>query len=147
MLITLAVTVHGAGLADPFSNPGLPSSCVVVVPVVTVKATVAVWVTPPPLPVMVRVAVPAVAVLLAVRVSVELPVPGAAMDAGLKLAVTPVGKPDAESDIADANPFSAAVDTLTVPDVACLTDKLAGVELKLKSAAAAAVTDLSLIHI
>jgi hypothetical protein len=37
--------------------------------------------------------VPVVAVLLAVNVSVELPLPGAAIDAGLKLAVTPLGRP------------------------------------------------------
>ena len=48
--------------------------------------------------------VPVVAVLLAENASVELPLPGAAMDAGLKLAVTPDGKPEAESEIAELNP-------------------------------------------
>ena len=39
------VTVQGAGLAAPFSNPGLPRTCVVVLPppeAVTVRATVVV---------------------------------------------------------------------------------------------------------
>ena len=38
------VTVHGEGLAAPFSNPGFPRICVVVLPppeAVTVRATVA----------------------------------------------------------------------------------------------------------
>lgn len=36
--------------------------------------------------------------------SAELPLPGAAMELGLKLAVTPEGKPEAESEIAELNP-------------------------------------------
>ncbi|MFI5105290.1 MAG: hypothetical protein ACHP79_10235, partial [Terriglobales bacterium] len=92
-------------------------------------------------------AVPVAAVLLAVRVKVELPVPGDAIDAGLKLAVTPAGKPDAESEIADANPFSAEVDTLTVPAVPCFTERLAGVALKLKSAVAAEVTERETVEV
>ena len=58
---------------------------------VIVRLMVVVWVTPPPAAVTVTVAVPVVAVLLAERVSVELPLPGAAIEVGLKLAVTPDG--------------------------------------------------------
>src|SRR5712692_3528338 len=46
--MTCGVTVHGAGFADPFSNPELPSSCIVVFAAVTVKLIVTVWVCPPP---------------------------------------------------------------------------------------------------
>ena len=51
-----------------------------------------------------RLKVPAAATLLAVMVRVELPLPGAAMEVGLKLAVTPDGRPEAESAIAELNP-------------------------------------------
>lgn len=76
---------------------------------VTVSETVAVCVMPPPVPVMVMVEVPAAAVEATVRVSVDEPDPGAAMDAGLKLAVTPVGRPDADRAIAELNPPETAV--------------------------------------
>ena len=83
---------------------------------VTVREIVAVWVTPPPEAVTVTVAVPVVAVLLAESVSVELPLPGAAIEVGLKLAVTPAGKPDAESDIAELKPPLTAVEIVLVPE-------------------------------
>jgi len=57
-----------------------------------VRATVVVWVKVPETPVMVTVAKPSVAVLEAVRVSVLVVV----ALAGLKDAVTPVGRPLAE---------------------------------------------------
>jgi hypothetical protein len=56
----------------------------------TVRVIVVVCVNPPPVPVMVTVAGPSVAVAEAVKVTVLL-VP--VVDAGLKLAVTPVGNP------------------------------------------------------
>ena len=49
-----------------------------------VSATTVVWVVPPPVAVTVTFTVPVVAVLLAVNVRAELPLPGAAIDAGLK---------------------------------------------------------------
>ena len=42
--------------------------------------------------------------LLALNVSVELPLPGAANEVGLKLAVTPAGKPEALSETAELKP-------------------------------------------
>jgi hypothetical protein len=84
---------------------------------VMVRDTVAVCVTPPPVAVTVTVAVPVVAVLLAAKVSVELPLPGAAIDAGLKLAVTPVGNPEAESDTAELNPPLIVVEIVVLPEV------------------------------
>jgi 2-keto-3-deoxy-6-phosphogluconate aldolase len=83
---------------------------------VTVSAIVTVWVTPPPVAVMVTVALPVVAVLLADRVSVELPLPGAAIEVGLKLAVTPAGSPEAESETAELKPPLTVVEMVLVPD-------------------------------
>src|SRR3954470_10005931 len=105
--MTPAVTVQGAGLAEPFSKPGLPMSCVV--PPVTVRLTVVVWVMEPPVPVTVIVEVPAVAVEATVMVIVELPEPGAAIEVGLKATVTPVGWPDADSAMAELKPPETAV--------------------------------------
>ena len=59
---------------------------------VTVRESVLVLVKPLEVPVIVRVAVPVVAVLLAVRVRVLVVVAGL----GLKEAVTPLGKPEAD---------------------------------------------------
>jgi hypothetical protein len=68
---------------------------------VTVNDTVVVAVWPPPVAVTVTLNVPVVAVELAVNVSEELPEPGDAIDVGLKLAVTPLGRPLADSDTAE----------------------------------------------
>ena len=59
----------------------------------TVSAMVVVCVSVPEVPVMVTVEVPVVAVLLAVKVMTLLPLVGLVP----KAAVTPVGRPDAES--------------------------------------------------
>ena len=98
-----------------------------------VRATVVVCVTPPPLAVMVTLAVPVVAVLLAENVNVEFPFPGAAIEAGLKLAVTPVGRPEADNEIAELNPPLLAVEIVALPEVPWVTDKLVGEALRLKS--------------
>src|SRR5215469_8266668 len=82
---------------------------------------------------MVTVALPVVAVLLAVSVKVELPLPGAAIEAGLKLAVTPEGNPLADNEIAELNPPLTVVEMVLVPELPCVTDKLAGEALKAKS--------------
>src|SRR5258706_469536 len=115
--MTAGVAVQGAGLAEPFSKPGLPRSCVV--PPVTVRVTVVVWVMAPPVPVTVIVEVPGVAVEDTVKVSVELPEPGAAIEAGLKEAVTPEGRPEAESAMAELKPPETAVVTVTLPVDPC----------------------------
>ena len=83
----------------------------------TVRETVVVWVTPPPLAVTVTFTVPMVAVLLAVNVSVELPLPGAAIELGLKLAVTPEGKPEADSDTAELKPPLTVVEIVLLPEL------------------------------
>ena len=84
--------------------------------------------------------VPTTAVLLAVKVTVELPLPGAAIDAGLKLAVTPEGRPEADNDTADLKPPLTVVVTVLFPEPPRVTDKLVGEALTAKSGAAAATT-------
>ena len=103
----------------------------------TVKDTFVLWVTPPPLAVTVTLDVPVIAVLPTVNVNVEPPPPGAAMDAGLKLAVTPAGNPDAERETAELNPPLTEVETVVLPEFPCVTERLAGDALTVKLGAAA----------
>jgi len=96
-------------------------------------------VTVPPVAVTVTFAVPVVAVVVAENVSVELPLPGAAMDAGVKLAVTPAGRLEADKDTAELKPPLTVVEIVLLPEVPCVTDRLAGEALTAKSGVAAAV--------
>ena len=57
---------------------------------------------------------PVAAVAPTVMVIVEVPLPGAAMDVGLKLTVTPVG-PVADKAIAELKPPETAVVIVDVP--------------------------------
>jgi hypothetical protein len=77
--------------------------------------------------------VPVVAVVLAVNLRVELPLPGAAIDDGVKLAVTPLGSPEIERAIDELNPFETEVEIVLVPEVPCVTVKLVGEALRAKS--------------
>ena len=85
------------------------------VPAATVRVTVVLCWTPPPLPVTVMGYVPGVVVLATVMVMVELPVPGAAIVAGLKPTVTPVGIPAADSAMELLKPPVAVVEMVEVP--------------------------------
>ena len=76
-----------------------------------VSAIVVVWLKLPEVPVTVTVAVPVVAVLLAVRVSVLVLV----VLAGLKLAVTPAGSPEADKLTLPVNPFVGVTVMVLVP--------------------------------
>lgn len=71
---------------------------------------------PPPVAVTVTLAVPVVAVELAANVRVELPLPGAAIDVGLKLAVTPVGRPEADKETALLKPPLTVVVRVLLPE-------------------------------
>ena len=71
---------------------------------VTVSETVVVCVWLPPVPVTVIVYVPVAVVEATAIVIVEVPEPGAAMDVGLKVTVTPVGWPLADNATAELKP-------------------------------------------
>ena len=70
----------------------------------TVSATVVVWLRLPEVPVMVTVEVPVAAVLLAVSVKALVDVAGF----GLKEAVTPLGRPEADKLTLPVKPFWGA---------------------------------------
>ena len=101
----------------------------------------------PPVAVMVTVEEPVVAVALAVSVRVDVPLPGAAIDAGAKLAVTPAGKPDAESEIAELNPPLTLVEMEELPDVPCTSERLVGDALIVKFGDAAEVTVSAIVTV
>jgi hypothetical protein len=95
----------------------------------TVSETVVVAVKFPDVPVMVTVAVPVVAVLLAARVSVLVEVVGFV----LKVAVTPLGKPDAAKVTLPENPpSSVTVIVLVLPPPPRVIVTLLGDEASLK---------------
>lgn len=73
----------------------------------TVKAMVVLWLSEPEVPVTVTVAVPVVAVAEAVSVRVEfaLPFAGGVTGLGENPAVTPLGKPEALSVVAELKLF------------------------------------------
>ena len=73
-------------------------------------------------------------------VMVEVPEPGAAMDAGAKLTVTPVGWPVADKATAELNPPETATVTVDEPLLPCTTDTEAGDAEMVKSGVAAGFT-------
>ena len=93
---------------------------------VTVSETVVDWVTPPPTPVTVIEYVPVAVVEATVKVMVEVPEPGAAMDAGLKLTVTPDGWPVALKATAALKPPETAVVIVDDPLLPCTMETEAG---------------------
>ena len=93
----------------------------------TVRAMVVVWLSEPLVPVMVTVADPVVAVLEALSVSVLLLV----VEDGLKLAVTPLGKPLALSATLPVNPPLAVTVTVLVPLAPWFTVTLPGLAERL----------------
>ena len=95
------------------------------------------WLSVPLVPVTVTVAAPSVAVLDAVRVRTLL-VPVVVVVCGLKLAVTPLGKPVAENATAPANPLRRVMVIVLVPLLPRPTVKLVGFAARLKSGVLAA---------
>ncbi len=81
---------------------------------------------------MVTVAVPVVAVLLAVNVSALVPV----VLLGLNEAVTPLGRPAADSATLPVKPFCGVTVTVLAPLEPCVRVKLLGNAARLKSGAA-----------
>jgi hypothetical protein len=68
----------------------------------TVNVTVVDCMTPPPVPVTVMGYTPGVAVVATIIVMVEEPLPGAGIEVGLKLTVTPAGCPEEDNAIAES---------------------------------------------
>jgi hypothetical protein len=87
-----------------------------------VSERVAALVKAPDVPVTVTVDVPVVAVALAVSVNVLVPV----VLLGLKEAVTPLGKPEADKLTLPVKPFCGATVIVLVPMVPCTRLTLAG---------------------
>jgi len=88
----------------------------------TVRETVVAFVKVPEKPVMVTVAVPVVAVLLAVSVNVLVPV----VPVGLKEAVTPLGRPEADKLTLPLKPFCGVTVMVLVPLAPWVIVKLLG---------------------
>jgi hypothetical protein len=88
----------------------------------TVSETVVVCVKAPEVPVIVTVAVPVVAVLLAVRVRTLVDVVGFVP----KLAVTPAGRPEAESVTLPVKPPVGFTVMVLLPLLPCVTVTLVG---------------------
>jgi hypothetical protein len=102
---------------------------------------------PPPLADTVTFVVPVVAVLPAVKVSFELPLPGAAIEPGLKLAVTPEGNADVESEMAELKPPLTEVAIVLLPELPCVTDTLVGEALRLNAGVVVAVTVRAIVTV
>lgn len=92
----------------------------------TVNMTVVVSARPPPVPVTVIGYVPVAVVAATVKVIVELPDPGAVIEIGLKVTVTPVGCPLALNEIAESNPPDMLVVIVELPAFPCTTVSEAG---------------------
>ena len=71
---------------------------------------------------------------------VELPEPGAPIDAGVKLTVTPVGCPVADKATAELNPPEIAIVMVDEPLLPCTTDTEAGAAETMKLGVPARVT-------
>ena len=102
----------------------------------TVRVTVMLWVNAPEVPVMVAVTVPVAAVLVAVNVRVLVVVAGC----GLKTALTPLGKPEAERVTEPLKPFDLVIVTVLLPLPPCVTVTLFGDADRLKSGVGAGFT-------
>lgn len=83
---------------------------------------------------------PVVVVEATARVNVDEPEPGAAMDAGLSVAVTPVGWPEAVKATAESKPPETVVVRVELPLAPCATETAVGEAVSVKAGVALAVT-------
>ena len=114
--ITAGVAVQGAAF-DPFSNPGFASNCCVDPPFVVIATLITVErVCAPPMPVIVTAYTPATVAVPTRNVTVDEPLPGEAIDIGLKFAVAPAGKPDALIATEELKPFEVVVLIVEAPE-------------------------------
>ena len=112
--------------------------------VVTLRITLDVRVSPPPVPVTTIVCVPTATPEATARVMVNVPEPGAAMEVGLKLTVTPEGCPLAESAMAELKPPETAVVTVHEPLLPATTETEVG-EADIVNAAAVTVRVIGVV--
>ena len=96
--------------------------------VITVRLSVVVFVNVPDLPVIVTATVPVTAVALAFKVSVLVEVAGL----GLKDAVTPLGRPDAERVTLPLNPLREVMPIVLVPLAPCTMVNVFGEAVSVK---------------
>jgi len=89
---------------------------------VTVKVTVVVSLRPPPVPSTVIGYVPVAVDEATAKDIVDVPDPGAAIEVGLKVTVTPVGWPEADKAIAEVNPPKTLVVIVDEPLLPCATE-------------------------
>ena len=89
---------------------------------------------------MVTVKVSLRARLVVLTVIVEVPEPGAAIDVGLKLTVTPEGAPEAVSATAESKPPETVLVIVEVPELPLTMVREVGEALRAKLALAGAVT-------
>ena len=80
------------------------------------RVTVAEWVLPPPVPVTVKLRVPTAAPPRTVMIIVEVPEPPA-IEVGLKVAVTPLGNPDADKATAELKPPEGVTVIVELPEL------------------------------
>lgn len=107
------------------------------------KEIVAVFVRLPELPVMVTVTVPVVAMLLAVNVNVLVLV----VLLGLKDAVTPLGRPEADKLTLPLKAFCGVTVIVLVPLVPCVIAKLFGDADSVKFGGAVTVSEIVVVFV
>src|SRR5215472_1944968 len=110
---------------------------------VTSRVTVWFIVSPPPKALTTNGYVPTGIVAGTVMVMVELPAPGAAIVAGLKLTVTPWGKPTAVGVMALLKPPATVVEIVAVPCEPSATASVPGAMLASKLGAALPLVNCS----
>lgn len=74
-----------------------------------------------------------------------MPEPGAGMDVGLKPAVTPFGRPDADKAIDELKPFKAAVVIVEGPLLPCITETELGDAPMVKSGGRPVTVSLTVV--
>ena len=137
-----AAVVATIGIDPPrFRIVLVPASDRVIVGPTTVRLIACVLLMPPPNAVTVSGYTPPIALAVALTVRVLLPVPGKAMLAGEKLAVTPEGSPPTVSPTADENPLDPVVFSVTVEEFPSFTVTLA--ELVPRASAGTVVVSLT----
>ena len=97
------------------------------------RVTFTEWLLPPPVPITVKVLVPDGAPWRTVIPIVDVPEPGAAIEAGVKVTITWLGTPDADKEMAELKPLPAVVVIVELPEPPQLSLRELGDALMVKS--------------